>query len=130
MAMPVKWLMAVIALATAGCAVNNNYLKSQDFVTRLTDDGVKVDGFRRVLPDPFLANEGVAIKIAGSEIGVYKYDTSIRLQRNRLEKINRVKTLYIAGIPYPVVVRGSFVFYGLDKNPEKAKILKSIDKFD
>ena len=70
-----------------------------------------------------------AVTVAGSEVGVYKYDQTAGAQVRRLARIAREKRLYIIGIPYPVKVYGSFVFFGLDRNPAKRKILKTIEKF-
>jgi len=75
-------------------------------------------------------SEASAVKVAGSEIGVYKYDATARMQRERLKRIASEKRLYIIGIPYPVVVHGSFVFFGLERNPDKRKILRTIEKFE
>lgn len=122
----------LLALLAAGCAVDNNYLRSEDFAEYLRRDGFEVQKVRKLAPDPFRASEGAAITVAGaegSEIGVYKYDQTARVQVERLKRIAREKRLYIVGIPYPVVVHGSFVFFGLDRNPAKRKILKTIEKF-
>ena len=113
----------------AGCAVNNNFLQPADFAERLRRDGVAVTGVREVSPKPFRATSGCAIMIAGSEIGVYKYDRSVRVQEKRLQGIAKEKKLFINGLPYPVVVNGSFVFMGLEKNTEKHRIIDSIRKF-
>ena len=123
----------LLTLLAAGCAVNNNYLRSEDFAEYLRRDGFEVQKVRKLQPEPFRASEGAAITVAGaegSEIGVYKYDQTARVQVERLKRIAREQRLYIVGIPYPVVVHGSFVFFGLDRNPAKRKILKTIKKFN
>ena len=122
-------MSALAMLLLTGCAVNNNYLHPEDFAEYLRRDGIEVEGVRKLLPDPFRASDAAGIKVAGSEIGVYKYDQTARVQRERLEWIAREKRLYIIGIPYPVKVYGSFVFFGLDRNPAKRKILRTIEKF-
>jgi len=121
-------LIPVLLLLT-GCAVNNNYLRPESFADYLRRDGIEVEGVRQLRPDPFRASEGAAVKVAGSEIGVYKYDSTARVQVERLKRIAEEKRLYICGIPYPVEVYGSFVFFGLERNPAKRKILKTIKKF-
>ena len=118
-----------LMLLSAGCAVNNNFLQPEDFAVRLREDGVAVEGVREVPPAPFRASRGFAIKVAGSEIGVYKFDRTSRVQSKRLENIAAEKKLFINGLPYPVIVSGSFVFMGLEKNPEKHRIIESIRKF-
>ena len=121
--------LLLIMLLLGGCAVNNNYLHPADFADYLRRDGIEVTSVRELMPDPFRASEGAAVMVEGSEVGVYKYDQTARVQVNRLKRIAKEKRLYIIGIPYPVEVYGSFVFFGLDRSPAKRKILKTIKKF-
>ena len=124
------WFWAVsLVFFVAGCTVNNNHLRPEEFAEYLRRDGIEVEGVRKLMPDPFRASDAAGIKVAGSEIGVYKYDTTARVQRERLARIAGEKRLYIIGIPYPVKVYGSFVFFGLDRNPAKRKIFRTIEKF-
>ena len=119
----------LLLLFATGCAVNNNYLHPEDFAEYLRRDGIEVEGVRKLPVEPFRASDAAAVKVAGSEIGVYKYDATAKVQRDRLAWIANEKRLYIVGIPYPVKVYGSFVFFGLDRNPAKRRILRTIDKF-
>lgn len=122
-------ILAPVMLLLAGCAVENNYLHPEDFADYLRRDGIEVESVRKLRPDPFSASDAAAVKVADSEIGVYKYDVTARIQRERLDRIAKEKRLYIVGIPYPVKVYGSFVFFGLDRNPAKRKIIGTIEKF-
>ena len=122
-------ILTPILLLLTGCAVENNYLHPEDFAEYLRRDGLEVESVRKLRPDPFSASDAAAVKVANSEIGVYKYDTTAEAQRKRLARIAKEKRLYIVGIPYPVKVQGSFVFFGLDRNPAKRKIIKTIEKF-
>ena len=121
--------LLLLVLLAGGCAVDNNYLHPADFADYLRRDGIEVAKVRELPPDPFRATEAAAVTVAGSEVGVYKYDQTARVQVERLKRIAKEKRLYIIGIPYPVAVHGSFVFFGLDRNPAKRKILKTIEKF-
>ncbi len=124
------WMIAALLMLFAtGCSVDNNYLRPEDFAEYLRRDGIAVESVRKVPPDPFRASDAAAIKVADSEIGVYKYDATARVQRDRIDRIAREKRLYIIGVPYPVEVYGSFVFFGLERNPAKRKILRTIEKF-
>ena len=121
--------LLLMMMLLGGCAVNNNYLHPSDFADYLRRDGIEVTSVRELMPDPFRASEGAAVMVEGSEVGIYKYDQTARVQVNRLKRIAREKRLYVIGIPYPVEVYGSFVFLGLDRSPAKRKILKTIKKF-
>ena len=122
-------LSLALIFALGGCAVDNNYLHPEDFAAYLRRDGIEVTAVRKLRPDPFRASEAAAVTVAGSEVGVYKYDQTAGAQVRRLARIAREKRLYVIGIPYPVKVYGSFVFFGLDRNPAKRRILKTIEKF-
>lgn len=123
-------LLAALSAVLAGCmSIDNNYLRPEDFADYLTRAGIKVDGVRPLLPDPFRATSGCGIMIAGSEIGVYKYDRTSRVQRKRLERLAEQGRTYIQGIPYPIEVRGSFMIMGLEKNTQKRAILRVFESF-
>ena len=122
-------LSLALIFALGGCAVDNNYLHPEDFAAYLRRDGIEVTAVRKLRADPFRASEAAAVTVAGSEVGIYKYDQTAGAQVRRLARIAREKRLYVIGIPYPVKVYGSFVFFGLDRNPAKRKILKTIEKF-
>ena len=123
-------LALLLLLTSTGClAPHNNYLETGDFVTLLKKEGLPV-GESRVIPaDPFRASTALAVKVGESEIGIYKYDRTSDFQKARLDKIRESKRVHITGIPYPVEVYGSFMFFGLEKNKHKRAILKAIKKF-
>ena len=128
-------LFAVLGgvLLLAGCSTSdnkNNYLKPEDFAAALTRAGVKIERANRLDPAPLNATEAIELKIAGSGIGVYKFDRAIRISRDRLERIKKSKKIYFNCIPYPIYeVHGSFIVVGLDKNPEKHRILEVLRNF-
>ncbi len=124
-------LPALLLLTLCGCTttVNNNYRTPQDFALHLVQSGVPVTQAQRLSPDPFRATEGLALEIDGQEIGVYKFNRDNDVQKRRIEKIAQEKRVFIIGIPYPVVVRGSFMLLGVEKNPKKEAILKAFETF-
>ena len=123
-------IVPVLLLFACGClSPQNNYLEARDFADLLKRDGLPVESIRPIPADPFRASSAVAIKVGDSEIGVYKYDKTSDFQKKRLEKIEQTKRIHIAGIPYPVKVYGSFMFFGLEKNKHKRAILKTIKSF-
>ena len=123
-------LACLIACLAGGCASeDNNYLRPEDLAPRLEEAGIKVTSVRPLPGAPFKATSGAAVMVEGSEIGVYKYDRTSKVQADRIAKRKRTGRTYINGIPYPVEVYGSFMFLGLEKNPRKRDILKVIRKF-
>lgn len=127
---PLAMVSLIAVFLLGGCfSADNNYLRPEDFASRLEQAGVKVSSVRALPGAPFKATSGVAIMVEGSEIGVYKYDRTSRVQADRIAKRERTGRVYISGIPYPVEVYGSFMFMGLEKNTRKRDILKVIRKF-
>lgn len=82
------------------------------------------------VPDPFLANEALAITVAGAEFGVYKYNVDTKIQADRLKKFKERGRAYIIGIPFPIEIQGSFMILGLEKNPKKRELIKAIKSFE
>ena len=125
--------MLAAMLVCCGCSwfePDNNYLLPEDFARKLTKDGLPVTAARPRNPQPLSATAALEMKVGGSNIGVYKFDTSIKLQKKRLERIKKSKKIFFNGIPYPVYeVSGSFIVVGLDKHKDKERILKSLRDF-
>lgn len=124
-------LPLLMLLFLAGCTASdaNNYLRPTDFASYLTRAGIKNEGVRPVPGDPFGASEACAIMVDGSEIGIYKFDQTVRLMRNRLDKIKESNCVYILGVKRPVVINGSFILFGQEKNPKKHEIVKVFENF-
>ena len=122
-------LTGVISLL-AGCANDNNYLQPGDFVSHLRKNGIKVEKINQLDPGPLGATEALEVQIAGSGVGIYKFDRSAKISRQRLERISKNKKIFFNGIPYPIYeTSGSFILIGLDKNKEKHRILKVFRNF-
>ncbi len=124
-------LSTIALLSLTGCqSQGNNYLNPEDFANYLRRNGVEVTGEPRPLPgDPFDASSGCAIMVGNSEIGIYKFDRSIRIFSDRIKKIEERGCVYVNALPFPVEVRGSFFIMGLEKNKKKHEIIRVFDKF-
>lgn len=133
MKLPFALLTCLLVLATmlTGCrtTVENNYLRPEDFATRLQQAGIQVKNVRSLPGDPFRATSGAGILIDDSEIGIYKFDRNSAPGKERLEQVTQSRRFYINGIPWPVEVRGSFAIMGLDKHRRKRDIIKVFDQF-
>ena len=126
-------LLALGMILFSGChwfEPDNNYLNPEDFARKLILDGIKVDAVRPLNPQPVSATSALEIQIGNACIGVYKYDTSSKLHKSRLDRIKKNKRIYFNGIPYPIYeASGSFIVVGLDKHQEKERILESLRNF-
>lgn len=124
-------VLTVAILLCCGCfSLDNNYLRPTDFARELRKHGIVIEQIRPLDPRPLGATEALEMRVAGSGIGVYKFDRSNRNSREKLERISKSKKIYFNGIPYPIYeVCGSFFIVGLDKNTEKRKILEVLRNF-
>ena len=124
-------VLTVAILLCSGCfSPDNNYLRPADFARELRKNGIVIEQIRPLDPRPLGATEALEMRVAGSGIGVYKFDRSNRNSREKLERISKSKKIYFNGIPYPIYeVCGSFFIVGLDKNTEKRKILEVLRNF-
>lgn len=126
-------LMTGILLLTlffTGCTQSNNYLRPVDFVVHLQRSNIKVESVNPLDPMPLGASDALEMKIGKSSIGLYKFDRSVKSFRQRLERIEERKRVFFNGMPYPIYeVQGSFFIVGLDKHPEKHRILKALKNF-
>lgn len=131
--MKIRFTFAVLAVAIlmlTGCrSYDNNYLRPEDFASRLRQAGFQVKRVRPLPGEPFRATAGAAILIDNSEIGVYKFDPTSAPGKKRLEQVKQSKRLYIKGLPFPVEVRGCFAIMGLEKHRMKRKIIEVFDDF-
>lgn len=119
-----------LLLFAAGCATTANNDRS---ITNLIDhfirSGIVVDSGKAMISEVGGASEAYALTVAGREIGIYKYNTDIAQQRERLERITRQQYIFFIGLKFPVEVRGSFVLVGLDENPKKKELIAAFNTF-
>lgn len=121
----------LLAVLFTGCAKNNNYLRPVDFVVHLHRNNIKVDTVNPLAPEPLGASDALEMKIGKSSIGIYKFDRSVKSFRERLARIEKRNRVFFNGMPYPIYeVSGSFFIVGLDKHPDKHRILKALRSFE
>lgn len=124
-------LLSLAALLFSGCmTVHNNHRTPLELAQHLVNSGIKVDQAQRLSPDPLRANDALAIMIDGEEIAVYKYNLDTKVQAERLEKIKGEGRAYLIGIPFPIMVQGSFLIMGLEKHPRKKELIEAIKTFE
>ncbi|MDD3117546.1 MAG: hypothetical protein PHQ27_00040 [Victivallales bacterium] len=109
--------------------VENNVLIIPDLIHYFEKNKIPIDKVELIRADVAHANDAVAIKIAGREIGIYKYNVNIRKQREKLAHIETEKFLYLVGIKCNVLINGSFVMVGWEGNPQKELLAKVFMSF-
>lgn len=125
-------ITTVLTLAASGCVSGNNHLAVEDFCQYLIDRGVPVTQVQPLRTEVFAAQHAWAFQIDGKpdqEIGVYKYDITNKKMRERLEKYEKDGYAMAMGLKYPVVVSGSFMLIGVEKNQYRAQIEEAARAF-
>ena len=123
-------LMTTVFIMIAGCAVNNNSLHEKDLADCLTLHGVKIEYIRPLEGALLYANSGMEMGISGKRVAAYHFNTDLEAQKKRVEKIKKNKFVYIMGLKFPAMVKGSYVLVNVNSNPQKHKIIAAFDKFD
>ena len=121
--------LAIVLSSCVSGTVSNNYLHIEDLNEHFVDQGIKVEQVQPLEPRLIKATRAFAITIKGKEIGIYKYDISIKLQRKKVERIKETGVVYVLAIKFPAVVKGSFVLIGVERHPEKDKIMAALESF-
>lgn len=117
-------------IAAAGCAVNNNSLQIRDLADCLSLYGVKIEYIRPLEPALLYADAGMEMGISGQRVAAYYFNVNLPIQRERIEKIKKNKYVYIMGLKFPALVKGSYVLVNVNSNPQKHKIIAAFDKFE
>lgn len=123
-------LSGILLFVAAACSsVENNYLSPRDFADHLVANGVAIEYIQPAVQGPLKATEGMIFRIAGKDLGVYKFDKNSKVQCERLEKISNEGAVYFLGAKYAAAVSGSFVLVDAEKNPKKDEIIRAFRTF-
>jgi hypothetical protein len=113
----------------SACDKANNHLTLGNVSNHFAQCGLKVESVQPVEPGVLKASSAMAVTIDGREIGIYKYDTGLEVQKKRIARIANDGFIYIVGLKYPVMVNGSFVMVGAHSHPRKTEIVKAFNSF-
>lgn len=127
--------LLVATMVFTGCKTtsNNNHLDLPDVADHLKASGLNVTAVQRLDPALFHAMRACAIEFDNNpnlEIGVYKYDLSNNKMREFVEGYTRKQYAMSMGLKYPVVICGSFMFIGVEKNPNREAIIAALESFN
>jgi hypothetical protein len=124
-------LGTIIFVMITGCSsINNNSLNQRDLANCLTANGVKIEYIRPLEASVLYANSGMEMGISGKRVAAYHFNTDLETQRKRIEKIKKNKYVFIMGLKFPAIVKGSYVLVNVNSNPQKHKIIAAFKKFE
>ena len=113
-----------------GCFRNeNNNRTLSDLVEHWQKSGLTIESATPTLPEMILAQDGIFIRISGKDIQLFKYDTRIPNQKEKLDNIYSNGKITILGVDFPAVTNGSFVMLNYKGNPDETEILKAFGSF-
>jgi len=119
----------------AGCAhkfsddIKNNHQTIPDMVRFFEKKNITIEKIALMRLDVVNCDDALAVKIEGSEIGIYKFNIHIKKQCDRLQKITKEGYVYLAGIKKRVLVNGSFILVDSDLNKKRELIEKTFMEF-
>ena len=99
----------IIFIMIAGCAVNNNSLNVRDLADCLAVHGVKIEYIRPLEPAMLYADSAMELGISGRQLAAYYFNIDLEAQKKRIAKIKKNKYVFIMGLKFPAIVRGSYV---------------------
>ncbi|MCX6985495.1 MAG: hypothetical protein NT118_12220 [Lentisphaerae bacterium] len=121
-------LAAVILIF--GCFRNENNSRTlSDLVEHLNKSGLTIESATPTLPEMILAQDGIFVRISGKDIQLFKYDTRIPKQKEKLDNICSTGKITILSVDFPAVTNGSFVMLNHKGNPDETEILKAFESF-
>lgn len=123
-------MFGAIVIMLTSCAVNNNSLTVRDLADCMVLHGVKVEYIRPLEPAMLYADSAMELGISGQDVAAYYFNIDLETQKKRIEKIKKNKYVFLMGLKYPAVVKGSYVLVNVNPNPQKHKILAAFDKFE
>ncbi len=131
---PMVILLALLtaALLISGCSSvkkENNEKTIVELVEHIKKTGLTIDSAQPTLYDMILASDGLVLKIDGGDIQLFKYDTKIRQQKDKLARIKDKNTIMILGVEFPAMVNGSFVMLNYKGHIDELKIIDAFESF-
>jgi hypothetical protein len=119
-----------------GCAIgryDNNYKTMDDMSRHFLNSGLQVDAIHPLMPF-FRAQTACSMLIDGTEIGIYKYEVfsgiTAKKNKEKLDELYDKRYVYIEGLKYPILLNGTFMLIGYEKNPSRNKIIEVFQSFE
>ncbi|MBQ9788656.1 MAG: hypothetical protein IJW31_03555 [Lentisphaeria bacterium] len=133
----VVFFVAVSAMfIISGCSIgryDNNYKTLKDMTNHFLMSDLDIDAVQPLMPF-FRAQGGCSFLIDGTEIGIYKYEVVSGIAapkaKEKLDDIYDKGYVYIEGLKYPVLLNGTFMLIGYEKNQSRNKIIEVFNSFE
>lgn len=122
----------LLGACLCSCVSDNNEEGFKQLLDHFTAKGLKITQVGMLRADAVHADAGITVKIEGREIGIYKFDTNHKKQKERLEKFAERGFIGVAGHKFgedDMAINGTFVMIDFKGNPQGEKILAAFKSF-
>jgi hypothetical protein len=128
-ACPVLLTLTALILISGCFRKNNNERTIAELVEHFNKSGLTIESVTPTLPEMIQAQDGIFVRIGGRDVQLFKYDTRIKKQEEKLDKISSSGKITILSIDFPAVTNGSFIMLNYKGNSDEAKILEAFGSF-
>ncbi len=108
---------------------DNNYKSIEDLVKHFDANGLRVQKIQPSVFKAIKASDGCQLTINGAEIEIYRYDTSIPEQKEKLKNVTKTGYIEIVKMNFNARVNGSFIMLHWKKHPDSVKLVEVFDSF-
>ncbi len=127
-------ILAALAssLLLSGCfsfRKENNEKTLVQLVDHMKKCGLNVESARPALYEMIMASDGLALRVDGVDIQLFKYDTKIKQQKDKLDKIYENGIIIILGVEFFAKVNGSFLMLNYKGHPDEPKLIEAFNSF-
>lgn len=126
---PILFAAAAIILISGCFRKENNGRTIAELIEHFNKSGLTIESATPTLPEMILAQDGIVVKISGRDVQLFKYDTRIQKQKEKLDKIYSNGKITILSVDFPAATNGSFVMLNYKGNPDEAKLLEAFESF-
>lgn len=126
---PILFAAAAIILISGCFRKENNGRTIAELIEHFNKSGLTIESATPTLPEMILAQDGIVVKISGRDVQLFKYDTRIQKQKEKLDKIYSNGKITILSVDFPAATNGSFIMLNYKGNPDEAKILEAFESF-
>ncbi len=122
-------MTGILALAVSCASYSNNDSTFADLASYMAKHGIELN--RVQLLNHYVVGASSAMEfISGPRgVGIYKFNTSLKKQKERLERIKTTGVMYVVGKKFKALVNGSFVMIDYDTHPDAARLEKVFMEF-
>ena len=123
-------LVLIAVILISGCfRKDNNNRTIAELVEHLNKSGLTIESATPTLPEMILAQDGIFVRISGKDVQLFKYDTRMKKQQEKLDKIQSNGKITILSVDFPAITNGSFIMLNYKGNPDEDKIIEAFESF-